>query len=321
MPARVPIPNIASPFAGSLLNAELWSEHHYERFLAEELPPLKARGIPIIVSVGYSAEELAVLGRAIDDSGVADAVEFSIHYVDKDASNLKKLARALKDNCSLPVFAKISPSVGELKPVVEALDATVDGYVAINSVGPALDFDVETTQALLGSTDGRGWLSGRAILPLGLHVVASLFQLTQKPVIGVGGIRTVTDVVKYMMAGAAAVQVCSLAIVKGQTVYGELAGQLAKWMDAREYKNLSELCGAFHRRGPRRLYALNEKPKLIPAWTAERCNLCDHCVKACVHQAIRFKDSIYHLDQSKCVSCGLCVTICPRGALAMTENE
>ena len=31
--ARVPTPNISSPFSGSLLNAELWSEHDYRHFI------------------------------------------------------------------------------------------------------------------------------------------------------------------------------------------------------------------------------------------------------------------------------------------------
>ncbi|UCE07120.1 MAG: hypothetical protein JSW07_03530, partial [bacterium] len=37
-PARVPIPNISSPFSGSLLNAELWSEIDYRNFIDKEMP-------------------------------------------------------------------------------------------------------------------------------------------------------------------------------------------------------------------------------------------------------------------------------------------
>jgi len=53
---------------------------------------------------------------------------------------------------------------------------------------------VETRRPLLGSPDGRGWLSGRAILPVGLYYVETIASLTSKPVIGVGGIRSITDV-------------------------------------------------------------------------------------------------------------------------------
>lgn len=316
-PARVPIPNICSPSAGSLLNAELWSELDYRVFIEQVLPQIKALGLPVIVSVGYSADDLKILGAALEQSGLADALEFSIHYIGKDVANLQRTASALKDHVSVPVFAKLSPSVADLEAVIRALEATVDGYVAINSVGPALDFDIESRQPCLGSEDGRGWLSGRAILPIGLHFVASIYSLTTKPIIGVGGVSSVTDVVKYLMAGAAAVQICSLPILRGSQVYGELAQQLSAWMDGHGYDNLESLNGSFHRQPQRKLYVLNEGAQLYPSLEVERCNVCDRCVCSCIHHAIRFENNKFLLDQAKCVSCGLCVSLCPKSALRL----
>jgi len=319
-PARVPIPNISSPFAGSLLNAELWSEIDYRDFIEKELPQVKSLGLPVVVSVGYCPNDLKILGKELEKSGLVDAVEFSIHYVGKDIENLQRTASALKDQVSVPVFAKLSPSIDDLKTVVQALDDIVDGYVAINSVGPALDFNIETLQPFLGSEDGRGWLSGRAILPIGLHFVASIYSLSQKPVIGIGGISSVQDIVKYLMAGASAVQICSLVILRGQQVYGELAEKLSQWMDEHGYNDIESLKGVFHRQQARKLYFLNEGIQLHPVIQIEKCNFCDQCVRSCVHQAIRFEDHEFLLDQTRCVSCGLCVSLCPKIALTMIEH-
>ena len=320
-PARVPIPNISSPSPGSLLNAELWSELDYQKFIDQELPRAKSSGIPIIASLGYSPEDLRILGEKIQLARVVDAIEFSIHYVGKDPQNLKNTAQALKETVDIPIWVKLSPAISDIDAVVKTLDEWVDGYVAINSMGPALDFNIHTLQPHLGSDDGRGWLSGRAILPLGLHFVECLYSLTKKPVIGVGGIRSVEDVIKYLMVGASAVQICSMAVLKGQKVYGQLVQQLSDWMDKNGYDGIEDLKGIYHQQHKRPICYLGEGTQLYPEISYPDCKYCDLCVKACMHGAILFKDKKYFLDKVKCVSCGLCTTICPYNALHMIEDS
>jgi dihydroorotate dehydrogenase subfamily 1 len=315
-PAPVPVPNIASPFTGSLLNAELWSELSWEQFIGRELPKAREAGLPVIASVGYSAQELALLGRELERARAADAVEFSIHYSGKDPAALRSLAAALRDNVSVPVLAKLSPALPDLEAAVRALEPVVDGFVAINSLGPVLDFDLETRQPYLGSGDARGWLSGRSILPVGLHYVGTIASLTGKPVIGVGGITRPEDVVKYLMAGASAVQVCSLAVLKGQEVYGKLATGLSDWMDSHGFTSLSEIVGLYHREGKRWEQQTGGR-RLFPTIAAQACTLCYICERSCLYQAIHFEDRQFHLDETRCVSCGLCCTLCPHGALHM----
>ena len=331
-PARVPVPNIATPFSGSLLNAELWSEIDYRAFLEVELPKAHATRLPVVVSVGYTPEELALLGREVDKTGLAAAVEFSIHYTGKDPVTLATQARALKHATRLPVLAKLSPAVADLSAAVKILEPIVDGFVAINSLGPALDFDVETRRPLLGSRDGRGWLSGRAILPVGLHYVETIAGLTAKPVIGAGGVRSIVDAVKYLMAGASAVQVCTLAVLQGQEVYGRLAEGLSIWLDVHGFRSVEEIRGLYRRE--RRAAAAGGAGGAIPAEVrlrdpdtpeanpypaidAERCDLCLACQRACIHRAIDFQDKTFHLDRTECVSCGLCCTVCPHAALSL----
>jgi len=318
-PAQVPIPNIASPFSGGLLNAELWSEMNYEKFISEELPQIRQLGKPVIVSLGYSPDELAILGKVVEESGCADAIEFSLHYAGKEVDNLQRTAESLKSNTGLPVFAKFSPAIYDLKAAVIALDKIVDGFVAINSLGPALDFNIETLMPMLGSNDGRGWLSGRAIFPIGLYFVATISQLTDKPIIGVGGISKVEEVVKYIMAGASAVQVCSLAILKGQDIYGTLADKLVQWMAKHDYPDIESMTGIFHRREKSFSHFYGEGTQLYPHWIREKCDLCLVCEKSCVHRAIKFSDNIFELDRSKCHSCGLCISICSRNALWLAD--
>ena len=316
--ARVPTPNIVSPFSGSLLNAELWSEHDYRRFIDRELSQLRDAGVPVIASVGYSTEDLTVLGRELEAAGAADAVEFSIHYVGKDPENLKRLAGALKANLTIPVLAKLSPGISDLEAVIRILENIVDGFVAINSVGPALDFDIETRQPRLGSADGRGWLSGAANLPVALHFVEAISSMTDKPVIGVGGVRRVGDVVKHLMAGASAVQVCSLAVLKGQEVYGKLAAELSEWLDGHGFDSVEQIIGLYRRERPD---PTQVRETGFPEIDHALCNLCLLCERSCIHQAIHFQAEEFHLDRTRCVRCGLCCSLCPKGALSLGSGS
>ncbi|MBI3125304.1 MAG: 4Fe-4S binding protein [Ignavibacteriales bacterium] len=317
--AKVPIPNISNFNPNSLLNAELWSEVGYKEFIEQELKKIRRLGLPVIASVGYSPQDLEILGKELNGTGLIDAVEFSIHYIDKDASNLRKTAVALKNNIDVPVFAKFSPGVSDLPLAVSMLDDVVDGYVAINSVGPALDFNIETRKPFLGSSDGRGWLSGRAILPIGLHFVASIHKLSMKPIIGVGGVRAAEDVVKYLMAGASAVQVCSLSILKGQGVYGKLAKDLEKWMDAHNYPNIESLIGIFEPEQEKVQHFLYHGKQVLPTVDYDVCDNCGACVKICVHNALEIKDKLT-LEKEICVRCGICTQVCPTHALEMKEE-
>lgn len=318
-PAKVPIPNISNFNPNSLLNAELWSEVYYKDFIQNELTKIKNLELPVIASVGYSPNDLEILGKELSNTGLIDAVEFSIHYIDKDASNLRQTAIALKNNIDVPVFAKFSPAVSDLPLAIKMLDDIIDGYVAINSVGPALDFDIRTLKPFLGSEDGRGWLSGRAILPIGLHFVATISTLTKKPVIGVGGVRSVEDVIKYLMVGASAVQVCTLSILKGQNVYGKLAKDLNNWMDNNHYSDIDSLKGKFHQQEKRKKYYLFEGQQILPTVDYDVCDKCGACVRICVHNALEIKN-VLTLNKDLCVRCGICTQVCPTNALEMKEE-
>jgi ferredoxin len=149
--------------------------------------------------------------------------------------------------------------------------------------------------------------------------VATISRATDKPVVGVGGIRTAVDAVKYIMAGASAVQVCTLAVLKGQSVYGKLATGLAKWMDDHGYATMEQLRGTFHRRALAPQTILGEGAQLYPEITYPLCTYCDICVKGCVHEAIRFVEREFLVDRAKCVSCGLCASLCPTFALSMAR--
>lgn len=312
--AKVPNPNIASIKKGSIcrgvINAETWSEIPYEQWLKKEYKIAKRTGLPVIASIGYTSEELAFLGPKVEKAGV-DGIEFSIHYIKKDLRNLTETAKALRDNVSIPIFAKISPNVENLGQLAKLLEPIVDGIVAINTLGPVFVIDPMTKRALLGGQ--FGWLSGAPIKPFGLRCVAEIANSVKIPIIGVGGISSGKDAAEYIMAGASAVQVCTAALLKGPKIYGRIEKELNLFMDANGYKSLDEFRGI----GLDYKFELKGPPVITDA-----CNRCKICETACPTQAIKIetagKKNKGTVSKEKCTRCGLCISICPVDAIKST---
>ncbi|MBN1486172.1 MAG: 4Fe-4S binding protein [Anaerolineae bacterium] len=308
--AEVPTPNMAD-FKTYFLNTELWSELPPEQWLEKEYPEAKktaqANGIPLIIGLGYTAQDIAELAPKIRP--FADAVELSTHYIGDDPAPMQEAIRAAKDALDVPVYVKLSPFRDAHRAAVAAQKAGVDGIVAINSFGPTLGIDIENGgRSWLGSKTGYGWLSGPALKPLALRVIYEVARVVDIPIIGVGGITTGTDVVEFLMAGATAVQVCTAAITQGPGIFNKIAQQLDKWLDEHEYKSLADIRGLTLRQAQ---LQMPSPPILIP----ERCIGCNRCVTSCVYDALYLVDKKIRLYEERCAKCGLCLSRCPVRAL------
>jgi len=244
VPADDPRPTMKKTVAGGLLNCETWLEDSYENFF-KELRQLSVLDVPLIVSIGYSPEDVKLLGRLLEEDIKPEVIEFSTHYTGHGIGPLIEVAESLKEAVSVPVWMKVSPGFPLLEELVVEAEPIVDAFVAVNSFGPALDFDPVKCRPALGSSWGQGWMSGPPLQPIALGIVCSLSRIVKKPIIGVGGISSGEDAVKFMMAGASAVQVCTAAIKEGPSAYGRIAGEINSWLDVNGYNSVDEIIGKY----------------------------------------------------------------------------
>ena len=240
-PAVDPRPTMKKTIAGGLLNCETWLEDSYENFIPELKKVRDSVKSPFIASIGYSADDVAFLGRLLDSEVQPDAIEFSTHYTGHDIAPLIKVAESLKNTVTVPVWMKVSPGFPRLEELVKEADSIVDGFVAVNSFGPALDFDPARCRPSLGSDWGQGWMSGPPLMPIALGIVCTISRIVSKPVIGVGGITNGIDAVKFIMAGASLVQVCTAAIKEGPGTYGKIASEISDWLEEHGYTSIAEI--------------------------------------------------------------------------------
>jgi dihydroorotate dehydrogenase (NAD+) catalytic subunit len=305
--AEPPTPNMAEIPHG-MVNTELWSELPPEQWLETEYALARTAGLPLIISLGYTADEIAELAPKV--APFADAVELSTHYIGEDPEPMIGAVRAARAALDMPVLVKLSPHGQDLGRAARlAADAGADGLVAINSFGPVLSIDIETAMPRLGGPNGYGWISGPALKPLAVRCVRDVARAVDLPVIGVGGVARGTDVVEMLMAGASAVGVCTAAILRGPTIFGRLATELDTWLDSHGYAAARDVVGlALQRSWP---------SGLLPAPVVDDadCNGCGICEPACVYGAIHVVDGRVALDGEQCQRCGLCVTRCRRDAL------
>ena len=311
--AEVPRPCMAE-IRGGLLNTELWSELPKEQWIAAEYRLARETGLPLIVGLGYTAEQIAVLAPMVRP--FADALELSTHYVGSNLAPILAALRAAKDAVDIPVFMKLSPHTNIQEIALALEDAGADGLAMINSFGPCLGIDLETGLPLMGSQAGFGWLSGPAIKPLALRCVYEAARVVRIPIFGVGGIASGRDAAEMLMAGASAVQVCTEAILHGPAVYGKIARELNAFLDEHGYSSLDEISGLTVRRMRQR-----GAPRAVGAPRADlsRCVFCGVCEKSCPYGAISQDKAAQSLqiDGERCFACGLCVTRCKRHALSM----
>jgi dihydroorotate dehydrogenase (NAD+) catalytic subunit len=194
------------------LNAFGWSNIGIDAYFREYFP--KTHKLNRIISVGgFAADEFCQLVERVNahvQPGEIAAIEFNVscHNVNFDFERIVEsvLVEAI-ERSQHPVLLKLSPDYNYLAHARLAERYGVAGLVAINTV-KGLRLDPETGEPLLKNRFGG--LSGRAIKPIGLRVVAELRDAgIGLPIIATGGIRTFDDCREYFWAGADAVSLGS----------------------------------------------------------------------------------------------------------------
>lgn len=300
-----PVPHIADIGRGSLLNTEKWADLPAEQWIDCELPALRGSGGVIIASVGHHRADVEALAAPLAGAG-ADMLE----VVSYDASDMVPLVEAAKAQVTVPVLAKLSPNWPDLYDCAAGcLAAGADGLTAIDSLGPTLALDVETGRPVLG---GYAWLSGVAIKPLTVRIVADLSKRHPGvPVVATGGVSRAEDVIEMFMAGATAVGVHTTPLLRGLGWFAKTDAGLARWLDRHGYTELARVRGMA-------LPHLPSKERTEPLefiFQPEMCTDCGRCVTVCAYGARTMDGKEMSLDCELCRSCGLCVEVCAPGAL------
>ncbi|MBN2897221.1 MAG: 4Fe-4S binding protein [Clostridia bacterium] len=287
-------------------NTELWSELPHEMWVENILPNLKQDlRKPLIVSVGYTAEDLNILVPKLNP--YADFFEVSTHY-NRDA--LKSLVTAICSSTDKPVFIKLSPHIDDyLGFVKDVVDCGASGVVAVNSLGPGVVINLEKRSVTIGIDGGKSWVSGPAIKPVALNRVMNIRKsFPDLPIIACGGVESAKDVIEFMLAGADLVQMLSAALINGRGLYDEIVEHLPKVLETYHFESMEDVR---HTSLSYEVVGGGDHPSI----SDDACVHCGLCVKICPERALSLQKTVI-VNKMKCMRCGLCESRCPSKAIS-----
>jgi dihydroorotate dehydrogenase (NAD+) catalytic subunit len=241
------------PTPSGMLNAIGLQNIGVRAFLAEKLPVLRKFDTAVIANVfGYAFEDYVEVIRILEDAEGLAGYELNV-----SCPNVKKggmqfgndptqvsqvVGTARKAAAKRPLWVKLSPLVTDIGLIARAAeDAGADALTVANTY-PAMAIDFRSGKSRLGNPSGG--LSGPAIKPITLKLVWEAKKAVRIPIVGLGGIETVEDVLEYLAVGASAVQVGTASFTDPR-ISERLVDALTNVLERRKAFTLSEIGGKF----------------------------------------------------------------------------
>ncbi len=245
-------PHRVAETPGGMINAIGLQNVGLERFRDEKLPWLKEnlnRAQVFVNIVGRTVEEFASVVAGLDDADGFLGYEINVSCPNvrggtlfgTDPEALSELVRRVRETTQRPVIVKLTPNVPDVALYARVCEqAGADGLSTINTF-PGMLIDVEARRPVIGNVSGG--VSGPAILPMGVFLTWQAAQAVDLPIFGIGGIRSASDALQYILAGASFVQVGTALFVDPDVALSVHQG-IEDYMERHDVKQFTGLVGA-----------------------------------------------------------------------------
>ena len=248
-----PTPRIAECTSG-MINAVGLQNPGVDAVIENELPKLrKVFHKPVMANVsGFSVEEYAYTCQRINDCPEVGWIEVNVSCPNvhgggmsfgTDPNAAAEVTRAVKAVTTKPVIIKLSPNVTDIVSIAKKCEeAGADGISLINTL-LGMRINLKTGKPVIANK--MGGFSGSAIFPVAVRMVYQVSSAVNIPVVGMGGVSTVEDVIEMMMAGATAVEVGAANLINPCACL-DIINDLPRVMDEYGISSLSDIIGKSH---------------------------------------------------------------------------
>jgi dihydroorotate dehydrogenase (NAD+) catalytic subunit len=245
-----PPPRIVETPSG-MLNSIGLANIGVEAYIKKMIPLYEELKTPIIMNIAGSTEdeycEILEMTELVSSNIAGYEINISCPNVNAggmefgvDCDLTEQLTTRLRKLTDRLLIMKLSPNVTDIAAIGVA--AEKGGADALSAINTLVGMSINTTNKKSNIYYGYGGLSGPAIKPVGLACVHKIYQAVDISLIGIGGITSADDVLEYVLAGAAAVEV-GTANYRDPNVSNSIIVELDTLLDQNDIGSVPELVG------------------------------------------------------------------------------
>ncbi len=220
-----------------------------EAFISDKLPKLKEKGVNFVLNIaGKTVEDYVKLAEICENKGI-EAIETNVSCPNvksgclefgTDKNCLYDLISGIREKYKGFLIVKLTPNVTNIEELaVAAQNAGADCISAINTL-KGLGVELNFNGAKVSKSFVQGGLSGKCVKPVALSMIKRIKEAITLPIIGLGGISCLKDVLEFVAVGADAVQIGTENFTNPD-IAEKLVFELAEFIERQGFKDFNNL--------------------------------------------------------------------------------
>ena len=248
-----PYPRMAETPSGMLNTVGLQNKgiEYFENIIYQRVLNYKTN---IIVNVnGSYIEDYIALAERIDKLEKIPAIELNISCPNVKMGGMafgtnlvsaREVTREVRAVYSKKLIVKLSPNVTNIVDFARVVEE--EGADSISLINTLLGMSVDVVKMRPALSTITGGLSGPAIKPIALRMVWQVANAVKIPVIGMGGIMSVSDALEFLLAGASAIQIGTASFIDPQVSINILKG-IEDFLERKGFSDVKQIIGYISR--------------------------------------------------------------------------